>query len=352
MPERELGEHEVKIFTVEFKGHKSPRSFRFKLSDASIDYDNDSIDPKGWDLTNFRAAGGPVMFGHDYKSLPIAKDIGAKVEGDSLYGIPQFPEPGIHPFADTVYELIKDGFLNAASVGFKPKEHTYNPERKGFDISKSTLLEYSIVPIGAHPGALVQRARQKHLDIKPLEEWCVRYLDETYGAPCVAVTRDQVEKVFQFITASKTFQMAMTLGEEGGVPKGTTSSSCATGHMMDEDMKRDIDGLVLKPKPKDGEGEKDYIKRCMGDGHMNDKFPDQAQRYAVCQSIYQRGEKELTLEITEPEEEKFLELTEDVVQVDLEQLTAAIGQAFKEGLTEAITTTVRERLDYARGRVA
>jgi HK97 family phage prohead protease len=291
MPDRELTDHEVKIFTVEFKGHKpETRSFKFKLSDASVDYDNDSIDPKGWDLTNFKAAGGPVMFGHDYKSLPIAKDVGASVDGDSLYGYPHFPEKGIHPFADTVYELVKDGFLNAASVGFKPKEHSYNTDRKGFDISKSVLIEYSIVPIGAHPGALVQRAKQKHLDLRPIEEWCTRYLDETYGAPCVSVTREQVEKVFQFITASKTFAVDLTV-------KGCSSSSSTGEHMKADDT-----------------------------AHV---------------------------EILDTPEEKFLEIAgPDLVFVDPDQITAAIGQAFKEGLTEAITQTVQARLDYARGRVA
>jgi len=40
------------------------------------------------------------------------------------------------------------------------------------------------------------------------------------------------------------------------------------------------------PKPNKGEHKGDYLIRCMADKEMNDKFPDNMQRYAVCQSIY------------------------------------------------------------------
>src|SRR3990167_2984668 len=154
---RPITEHEVKILPVSFKAASTPRTFRFKISDATSDYDNDIVDVAGWDLSNFKKTGGPVMFGHDYSSLPIAKDVGISIEADGLYGYPQFPAPGIHAFADTVYDLIQGGFLNAASVGFKPKRYLYNEDRKGYDIAEAQLLEYSIVPIGANPAALIQR---------------------------------------------------------------------------------------------------------------------------------------------------------------------------------------------------
>lgn len=40
------------------------------------------------------------------------------------------------------------------------------------------------------------------------------------------------------------------------------------------------------PKPKQNESNADYIQRCMSDSDMTDKYPDEAQRYAVCESIY------------------------------------------------------------------
>lgn len=40
------------------------------------------------------------------------------------------------------------------------------------------------------------------------------------------------------------------------------------------------------PKPRKGEHKSDYLIRCMDDEKMKNDFPDNMQRYAVCQSIY------------------------------------------------------------------
>ena len=40
------------------------------------------------------------------------------------------------------------------------------------------------------------------------------------------------------------------------------------------------------PKPRQGENKGDYLIRCMDDKKMKDKYPDNMQRYAICQSIY------------------------------------------------------------------
>ena len=40
------------------------------------------------------------------------------------------------------------------------------------------------------------------------------------------------------------------------------------------------------PKPRQGEHKGDYLIRCMDDDKMKNDYPDNMQRYAVCQSIY------------------------------------------------------------------
>jgi hypothetical protein len=40
------------------------------------------------------------------------------------------------------------------------------------------------------------------------------------------------------------------------------------------------------PKPRQGENKGDYLIRCMDDNKMKQDYPDNMQRYAVCQSIY------------------------------------------------------------------
>ncbi len=40
------------------------------------------------------------------------------------------------------------------------------------------------------------------------------------------------------------------------------------------------------PKPRQGEQKGDYLIRCMDDDKIKNDYPDNMQRYAVCQSIY------------------------------------------------------------------
>jgi len=40
------------------------------------------------------------------------------------------------------------------------------------------------------------------------------------------------------------------------------------------------------PKPRQGEHKGDYLIRCMDDEKMKNDYPDNLQRYAICQSIY------------------------------------------------------------------
>lgn len=46
------------------------------------------------------------------------------------------------------------------------------------------------------------------------------------------------------------------------------------------------------PKPNTDETHDDFISRCMANPTMNDDFPDQAQRFAVCQSQWDSAKKE------------------------------------------------------------
>jgi HK97 family phage prohead protease len=42
------------------------------------------------------------------------------------------------------------------------------------------------------------------------------------------------------------------------------------------------------PTPKDGESKQDFLDRCMGDETMNEDYPDNDQRYAVCLSQWEK----------------------------------------------------------------
>lgn len=46
------------------------------------------------------------------------------------------------------------------------------------------------------------------------------------------------------------------------------------------------------PEPRKGESKNEFITRCIGSKQMNDEFPDQDQRAAVCYKYWENRNKE------------------------------------------------------------
>jgi len=121
-------------------------------STESIDRDGDVLVAEGADLANYRR-NPVVMYAHDYSDLPVAKAIDIQsVPGVGLRAKIQFPPIGDSPKADAVHKLWAGGFLNAASVGFAPKQA--EPNGTGQRFTQWEMLEFSIVPIPANADAL------------------------------------------------------------------------------------------------------------------------------------------------------------------------------------------------------
>ena len=132
------------------------RTFEFTASTEDIDRDGENIIASGWDLKNFKK--NPViMYGHDYRGLPIGRSPKVWIENGSLKNRVEFPPDGIYDFADIVRRLVDAGYLKAESVGFIPIEWEDGDGAKGPKRSykKAELLEISIVPIPSNPNALV-----------------------------------------------------------------------------------------------------------------------------------------------------------------------------------------------------
>lgn len=165
----------------------APRMLSFVGSDETPDRDNDIISVNGWDLKNFKM--NPVfLWAHDYRTPPIGRAVKvAKEDGKLVFDI-EFPEKGVYPFADLVYNLYKGGFMKATSVGFIGKDFEPRnddavkdlPEwRRGRKYKKQELLELSAVPVPANPMAL-QRAKSLGF-INDEEESAVQaFMDGTF----------------------------------------------------------------------------------------------------------------------------------------------------------------------------
>jgi len=159
----------------------APRKMSFRISTASVDRDGDTVDPNGWQLDNYMK-NPVVLWAHDYSQLPVGKATNIVSTKDGLSADVEFLPEGKYPFADLVHDMVKDGFLNATSVGFAGTEFDRSKERQhGYDFKKQELLEFSIVPVPSNPEALVQRGLetgkvQKYA--KAMREWSHEVLGE------------------------------------------------------------------------------------------------------------------------------------------------------------------------------
>lgn len=149
----------TKIFNLELKSveNSDKRVLTFIGTNSNIDRDKEIIDVNGWNFDNY-LKNPVVLFGHDFRQPPVGKTTRITKEGGNLVFDIEFPGVGKYPHADIIYNLAKDKFLNAASVGFKPTKHEdIQDTEKGGNIRKfvqQELIELSIVPFGSNPTAL------------------------------------------------------------------------------------------------------------------------------------------------------------------------------------------------------
>lgn len=201
------------------------RAVRVVITTGAVDRDGDTLNPNGWILKNYRK-NPVVLWAHDYRSLPIARNMSIDVEDGRLVAVPKFVEPDLNPLAETVLQMIKRRYLNAASVGFLPHEWKEPTEergpRRGVDFTRQELLEYSIVPVPANPEALVE-ARSVGIDLEPLRMWAEKWLDEYHGEPGIFLPRRTVEAALRAIESRAVVHIPRHIdaqvSEEKSVPR-------------------------------------------------------------------------------------------------------------------------------------
>jgi hypothetical protein len=149
-------------------------TFVFKISTNQADRDEDILEPQGVQLDNYRK--NPiVLFGHDYKSLPIGKSLRETVFPDYIESEVEFAPT---EFAQQCKQLCEGGFLNAASVRFMGIESEDIPNSKyGKRYKKWDLLEWSVVPLPSNFGSLCQRAKAAGINTDAIRKE-LKILDE------------------------------------------------------------------------------------------------------------------------------------------------------------------------------
>lgn len=157
---------------------EASRDIRFVVSTEAVDRDRDIVASKGWDLEHFKE-NPVVLWAHDHRNPPIAFSPDIGIKSRKLQATARFADAETHPFADTIFRLVKGGFLRATSIGFLPKEWTFDEERRGVNFLKNELLEFSVVNVPANPEALIA-ARASGISLKPMVLWAEEIIDTAY----------------------------------------------------------------------------------------------------------------------------------------------------------------------------
>jgi HK97 family phage prohead protease len=166
-----------KQFVSDIEVQDADRSVKFIITTGAADREKDVIDPAGWDVSSY-LQNPVVLFAHDYDSLPIARTVSLEQHNDKLIAVAEFATAELNPMAEQVYQMLKQGFLKGASVGFRPLTFAYNDERGGVDFAQQELLEFSVVPIPANAQALMA-AGVSSADVSLLTEWATKILRST-----------------------------------------------------------------------------------------------------------------------------------------------------------------------------
>ena len=149
--------------TIEIKADEE--GFPWVLSDFTLDRDMERMDPRGWDLKEYKK--NPiVLFGHDSYIPAIGKTTNIKKSTDengNLSGTVVFDESGLDPLAMSVASKVRNGFLTKGSVGFRTSMvEILDGSRDGTRLihRKMELMEFSVCNIPSNPNAQVQRSAE------------------------------------------------------------------------------------------------------------------------------------------------------------------------------------------------
>jgi len=314
---------------VKASDDEKSREIKFVVSTEGVDRDRDIIKANGWNLKNFKK-NPVVLWAHGYYDPPIAKAPNISVQDKKLVSVADFVPAEVSPFAESIFQMLKLGFLRTASVGFIPMKHHFDDERMGVDILQAELLEYSVVPVPSNPEALVQvRSILKGTSaMKSYVGWCEKFLDEEYGGKGVWVPQEQVEAVFKTmneLTAKKQVTVpgvSDTTNQSGGIVKTPVNTTGDNGIRETVIPLKDFEGNDITFEINNPESEPFLF--------VEDPEP----------------EEELIILSNEEFETKE---TEPTIDISIEELNDAIKNVIVTGVGAIVTGAIRHELNYAKG---
>lgn len=205
------------------------RTASFIFSDERIDLQGDIISAPGWDTSDFNERNAPALWAHASWDPPIGRASNVVVRNKKqLVGDITFASADVYPFADTIYKLVKGGFLNAVSVGFVPLEWEFSKEKSrqgGINFLRQKLIEISVCACPANQNALIE-ARSVGIDTGPVMVWAEKLLD---GEGRISVPRKLLEDTFRAAKTPKSVRQKYLIPSERSADMETWKCAAVSG---------------------------------------------------------------------------------------------------------------------------
>lgn len=167
----------------------------FVLSTNHIDRHGEVVDQDTWELENFMNA-PRLLLQHESNSFPIGRWENLRIEEEngvkSLIGTAKFAYKE-YDKAKTAFDLVKGGYLNTVSVGFRSKRWEFNEDLEAWVSYDNELLECSLVSIPANANALMKSFETK--EDEPKEEAIKEELEEIKEDLNKSITVDELNGV-------------------------------------------------------------------------------------------------------------------------------------------------------------
>lgn len=189
---------QIKTYGLIEKASKlSEGEIEFVVSTNDLDAHGERIDVEGIDFKDFKK-NPVVLWGHEGWSLPIARATKIWKENNKLMAKALFDMSD--DFAVKVYNKIKDGFLNAVSIGGMVEEWGAD----GITISRMNMKEFSVVSIPANPKALATAkslSTEEQNEVSQLDALAKKRLQKLFSQK--GNTISEIERLEKFVATLK-----------------------------------------------------------------------------------------------------------------------------------------------------
>lgn len=147
----QAGERAYQSFSPEVRQSSDGKRTVINIATESVDRHGTIIEARGVNLDAYKR-NPVVLFNHDYDRI-VGRAANIQVRGGNIVAEIEWDEED--EFAAGIARKMRQGFLNAASVGFLIQNGQEDTERGAFVIDQSELVEFSIVAVPSNRDALV-----------------------------------------------------------------------------------------------------------------------------------------------------------------------------------------------------